>query len=248
LNGEEGWVVLDGDRSEWYPRADMPSESYESVVLKIHVGSHLLGLNEKRDRTKYLAPPRAYKPPGQVIDAYEKLLAEAEQLEGKKRKEAFDSLGPLGKYLEQYAEALIHAGRASQIRSVIQVLAPHWEHVTGFASLGTTAFKGGHFDIAEEFFLKYRNQCTNYERGEEMGLLAEFWCGSGKRDAASELLLDCLRRLLEESKAANGSDKRLFEEWFQNQRSTFLRLFPEGGETALASNRLPGATLVEPAQ
>ncbi|MBM4043064.1 MAG: hypothetical protein FJ290_31630, partial [Planctomycetes bacterium] len=43
LGGEEGWAVLDGPRSAWYPKADMPEGSYETTVLEMHVGRQLLG-------------------------------------------------------------------------------------------------------------------------------------------------------------------------------------------------------------
>ena len=50
LNGEPGWVVLDGERSEWFPRADQLGENDATAVLRIHVGGRLLGLTGKRDR------------------------------------------------------------------------------------------------------------------------------------------------------------------------------------------------------
>jgi hypothetical protein len=44
LDGEPGWVVLDGPRTRWYPGAEQPPEADESAVLMIHVGRRLLGL------------------------------------------------------------------------------------------------------------------------------------------------------------------------------------------------------------
>jgi len=246
LQGEEGWVVLDGNRSEWYSRAGQPPDVFESVPLKIHVGRHLLGFPGNADRKKHLAPGKPAKPPEQIISAYEKLLAQAQQTGAEKRKESFDHFGPLGKHLDKYTGALRATGRASEIRAVVQVLAPHWDHVTGFGNLGIAAFKCGQLDLAEGFFLKYRDQSKNYERGEEMRLLAELWCGSGKHEPAKQLLLDCLRRLLQESTTATGSDKALFEEWFQSQRSAFLKLFPADAEALLAAGAIPSSTLRRP--
>jgi hypothetical protein len=55
FQGDEGWVVLDGERSEWYPKSDMPPDVPDSVVLMIHVGHHLLRFVNKPDRKRYLA-------------------------------------------------------------------------------------------------------------------------------------------------------------------------------------------------
>ncbi|MEY4566199.1 MAG: hypothetical protein RLY14_1169 [Planctomycetota bacterium] len=42
--GEDGWVVLDGPRSTWYPKAKQPTNVAESAVLMLHVGRQILGL------------------------------------------------------------------------------------------------------------------------------------------------------------------------------------------------------------
>jgi hypothetical protein len=43
-NGEEGYVVLDGPRSKWYPKKDLVPETPVEAVLMIHLGRQLLGL------------------------------------------------------------------------------------------------------------------------------------------------------------------------------------------------------------
>src|SRR5262249_50068693 len=143
---------------------------------------------------------------------------------------------------EEYLDALVSVGRSADARDVIQFLATEWDGLDEICMLGKAAFKSCHFDIAEEFFLKDRNQCTNYERGDEMGLLAEIWCRNGKRDEAGDLLIDCLQRLLAERKTAEGSDKALFEEWFQQKRADFLKLFPAEAEGAMAAKGIPEST------
>lgn len=242
LNGEPGWAVLDGNRSEWYPQAEQPAGAYESVILKIHVGRHLLGFTGKSDRRKFLSSAKPPRSAEQIITAYERILAEAQRAADKKREEAFGGFGPIEKHFDQYVDALRREGRTQDIRNLIARLAPYWEHASGYSKLGNAAFNSGQPDLAEEFFLKYRNGCANYERGEEMGLLAEMWSRDGKQDAAKALLLDCLRRLFEESKTATDSDQTLFEKWFQNQRGTFLRLFPTD-ESVLATQSIPESTL-----
>ena len=51
-----------------------------------------------------------------------------------------------------------------------------------------------------------------------------------------------LRRLMDESKTAKGSDVSFFECLFQSQRGAFLKLFPNGAEI-LASQSIPESTL-----
>lgn len=241
IEGADGWVVLDGDRSQWYPKSDMPEEAYDSVVLKVHVGRHLLGFSLKADRKKFLPPPPAPKRPEQVIASYQKLLSEAQQWRGTEK--AFEHFGPLGKHLDAYASALAQLGRGAEIRPTIGLLAPQWDHCSGCVELGSTAFKCGQVDLAEELLVKSREKCENWERNEEMGFLAEIWWGQGRREDGKTLLIECLRRLLDGSKEATGSDKQLFEEWFQNQRRSLLKLFPSDGHAALDANRIPSSTL-----
>jgi hypothetical protein len=55
LDGAEGWVVLDGPRSAWYPKAEQPDLENNGIPLMIHVGRQLLGFEDPSDRCKYLA-------------------------------------------------------------------------------------------------------------------------------------------------------------------------------------------------
>jgi hypothetical protein len=75
-----------------------------------------------------------------------------------------------------------------------------------------------------------------------MGLPTEIWFKQGRSDDAHSLLIDCLKRLLEESKTAPGSDRKLFEDWFQRHRSTYLKLFPNRADAGLEKNEIPATT------
>jgi hypothetical protein len=243
LNGDDGFVVLDGERSEWYPASEQPQDGSHKAILKIHVGSRLLGITSRPDRKKYLRPPTQPKRPEQIIAAYEKHLVEARAAEGKKREEAFSYRGVVTRHFGEYLDALVRVGRGADAPDLIQSLASNWDHPAGFGKLGQAAFKTDHFDIAEEFFLKYRDRYVNYERGDEMGLLAEIWCRNGKSANARDLLIDCLQRLVAESKTAEGSDKALFEKWFQQKRADFFKLFPEEAEKLMAAKGIPQSTI-----
>jgi hypothetical protein len=243
LAGIEGWVVLDGERSQWYPKSDMPV-TFDSVTLKIHVGRYLLGLSENADRKKYIAAQIPPKPPDLIIDAYRKLLSDAQSLNGKARKDALCYFKPLGRHFNTYVDALLRAGRVDEITGTIQALAPEWEFAGGFLLLGAGAFKCGQFDLAEGLLDKSRVGAESWERNEEVGCLAEIWCMKGRQAEAKSLLIEALRRLFEESKTASGSDRQLFEKWFQNQRAALLKLFPQDGEAALTAGGIPSSTLV----
>jgi tetratricopeptide (TPR) repeat protein len=294
LKGEEGWVVLDGQRSAWYPKHDLP-EAAEKTVLMVHVGRRLLGFEGQPDRQKFLVKQRPQRDPQQIITAYEKLLVEArsgnvgrkKQLLGMGsalekhfdefveaqfsrnavpksesvvrvyesmlaaanagdeavRKEAMDSFGPLDEHFEQYVDALVSAGRGKQVETLIEQFAPSWDHNRGYGKLGSAAFRCGSYDIAERYFEKLRQSSQDWQRAEEMSLLAEIWVKRGQAENAHALLLECLKGLLEESKTATGSDRKRFEDWFQHHRSTYLRLFPDRGDADLQKNGIPATTL-----
>jgi tetratricopeptide (TPR) repeat protein len=298
LKGEEGWVVLDGPRSAWYPKRDMPDES-QRAVLMLHVGRTLLGFQGQPDRQKFLVKQRPQRDPRQIITAYEKLLAEARSgSAGKKKqllgmgsplkkhfdayveaqfssngaakdetvvrvyesllaaarsrdetvhKEALDGFGPLGKHFERYVDALVATGRSKQVETVIEQFAPGWDHNLGYGKLGRAAFRCGSYDLAGRYFEKLRQSSKDWQRAEEMGLLAEIWVKRGQTEKAHALLVECLKRLLEESKTATGSDRKRFEDWFQHHRSTYLRLFPESGDAGLQKDGVPSTTLRNPA-
>ena len=294
LKGTSGWVVLDGERSTWYPKHDMPEGAYAKTVLMVHVGRRLLGFEGRPDRQKYLVKERPKRAPRQIIQAYEKLLAEASTGEAKRRKslfgigsplekhfdafveaqasvngtpkaetvartyeallaaarsgdeavrkEAMDGFGPLDEHFERYVDVLVAAGRSAKVESLIAEFAPRWDHNRGYGKLGTAAFRCGRYAIAERYFQKLRESNENWPRNEEMSLLAEIWVKQGRAEDAHSLLLDCLKKLLEESKSATGSDRKLFEDWFQHQRAAYLRLFPDRGDASLAKEGIPPST------
>jgi hypothetical protein len=105
LNGEEGWAVLDGDRSAWYPKSDMPGGAPPCTVLKLHVGRRLLGFEDTPDRKRFLAPAPAERGPREVAAAYEKLLDQLTAGDVNLRKNLLGWGSPLGKHFDAYIEA-----------------------------------------------------------------------------------------------------------------------------------------------
>lgn len=105
LGDEEGWVVLDGPRSAWYPKVEQPEETDDRVVLGIHVGRQLLGFHDKPDRKAWL---RAHSPrgtPRQALALYESLMSEVPDAEPIRQQELLGDRGLLWRYLPWYASA-----------------------------------------------------------------------------------------------------------------------------------------------
>jgi hypothetical protein len=174
----------------------------------------------------------------QFAEAYDKLLVLTRE-HPTESDSLFDTFSLLGEAFENYVNALIELGRKTEIIPLIELFAPLWKHNLGYGRLATAAYKAGRDDLAEKFCLQLKEGLEDWQRSEEMSYLAEIWHRQGKRDEARALLLECMRKMLEEGRQAEGSDKKLHEEWFQNHRSTFLRLF--AGEP-LRGHGLPETT------
>lgn len=293
IEGQAGWVVLDGTRSAWYPQDEQP-DAHESAIWRIHIGLNLLGLRNSPDRKKHLIVQRPIRDPQQFITAYEKLIAEAEHAAPKRQKElldmgllsrnfdayvdalatvrgsstsettinayqrflqlaqraddsvrgdVLDSHSLLGNNFDAYINALVVRGRLGEVLPIVELFSPLWNHNLGNARLGSAAFKAGRMDVAEQYFVKLRNELKDCCRSEEMGLLAEIWHNRGEVEAARGLLVDCLRglvKLIKESKY--NSDRKMYADEFAHHRSTYLRLFP-GSEAQLRTLRIPEVPL-----
>lgn len=242
VGNEDGWVVLDGPRSEFYPKASQPADAYESVILKIHVGRQLLGFGRESNRAKYLAPPKPPKTNAQIVGAYEKHLAAARAAQGEKREEAFNVYSSLiAKHFVRYAEALDACARGEEIRPLVRELAQNWqEHVEGLGLLARGALSSGHLDLAEEFLVKLRSQASMFERSDEVDSLARLWFRQGKAAEARQLLLESLRKLFADGQGG-GSDGAWIEECYQSRRAALLGLFPNEAEALLAAEKLPAS-------
>ena len=178
-------------------------------------------------------------------ETFEKLLAAATAADPAMSSDMFDCHAPLGESLESYVDALIALGRASEVDALLKKFGPLWDHNFGYGRLGTIAFKAGH-PLAEPLLLELRQGYPEWFRSEEMNLLAELWKSQGRGDEAKALLIEALQGLAEQSRSATGTDRKLFEDWFQNRRTAYLRLFPEQGEAQLEKLGIPATTLAKP--
>lgn len=114
VDGQEGWVVLDGPRSQFYPTAEQPPESGEFPILKIHVGRQLLGFPPTADRKPFLEQPQPQVDPELFLAAYEQLLKEAADphTPPERQKELLNSWSPTTRHFDKYVELTAAAKNA----------------------------------------------------------------------------------------------------------------------------------------
>ena len=105
LEDEEGWAVLDGERSRWYPASDFPDEMPTHSIIQIHMGRVALGLpldtvrTVKREKKNQLTSL-------QFIKEYERLLDETINNDIDKRIERISGLDSVfERHLERYLQA-----------------------------------------------------------------------------------------------------------------------------------------------
>ncbi|MCA9232089.1 MAG: hypothetical protein KDA57_15680 [Planctomycetales bacterium] len=177
-----------------------------------------------------------------LVRVYRTLLDAISTLPEEMQSKAYGELGP-SKQFDAFIESMIEIGVASDVPLIIRTLEPHWDHNSGYGTLGTTAYTCGDLETAERLFLKLRESYTDWRRSQEMSLLAKIWHSQRKSNDAQELLVDCLKGLIDEAKEATGSDRKLFEEWYQNHRQTYLELFADGADK-LQELGLPESTFI----
>ena len=118
-DGQDGWVVLDGPRSTWYPKAEQPVDTYEAVVLKIHIGRQLLGFQDRPDRKKFLVTDGPVRSPQQYIAAYEKLLSGTSESAPARQDELLGSRSLLARHFDGYVDALVEVDGRDKSDTVI---------------------------------------------------------------------------------------------------------------------------------
>jgi hypothetical protein len=105
LDGQPGWVALDGPRSAWYGQAEMP-ETLPASVLSIHLGRQLLGFTEPAERRRYYVDEQPQVSREKVVEIYERLLDEADAAAPEQLAELLREGSPLSKHFERYVDAV----------------------------------------------------------------------------------------------------------------------------------------------
>ncbi len=120
LKGVEGWAILDGDRSKWYPKGDFPDETNANTILKIHVGRYLLGFSEEPNRKKYLKNVEPVPPASTFVKNYEKLLLKLEQAPSGEVPDLVKSYGPLANHFEKYVDSLTETSGCPKVEVILE--------------------------------------------------------------------------------------------------------------------------------
>lgn len=175
-NDEEGFAVLDGPRSQWYPASEQPGDGSYRGVLKLHVGRGILGFTDQPDRRQYLVSPSA--PDAQaVIDAYEALLDEAES-NPERRVELVAVGGELDQHFLKYVDVLCTEMGVSKLDAESAL----YDRILDLAKTVDESSYEDTFDAIGMFgdrFLSYIDGLIANGRGEEFNelhqLFAPYW-------------------------------------------------------------------------
>ena len=109
VDGKDGWIMLDGPRSQFYPATEQPPDGRGNDILMIHVGRQLLGFPlQTIDRSQYLLQDRPQVDPELFLAAYERLLQEAgdPHTTPARQKELLDNWSPTTRHFDKYVELL----------------------------------------------------------------------------------------------------------------------------------------------
>lgn len=104
LAGESGWLLLDGERSMWYPEAEQPGDGRGDVVARLHIGRVLLGFEDTVDRKSFF---ETQQPPASefIVRVYEDLLEQARGAKETEQAMLLGGAGPLDKHFGSYVKA-----------------------------------------------------------------------------------------------------------------------------------------------
>jgi hypothetical protein len=219
LKRKQGWVVLDGDRSRWYPKDELP-DAHKSTIAKLHIGRQLLGFHDKPDRKKYLAKTNHEKKPQEIVAAYERLLGRALKGNAYQQKSLIaDSESPLGRHLTIYAKAYATVHATTEKEVIIRV----YDQILALLATGSVDLKEAGYDTftpIDEAFEDYVDALVKTNRSEKVlslvTLLGPRWdhnLGYGKLGGAAykagdyrtaEHYLGKLRTSMENWERANG--------------------------------------------
>lgn len=105
-DGNNGWIVLDGNKCTWYSPDDFPEDENDESILRIHLGRSLLGLTAPVDRKAALRNKPAPFPADKLIAGYETLLEELATASIERTASLLARNGLIQKHLEDYLDAI----------------------------------------------------------------------------------------------------------------------------------------------
>lgn len=177
LDGQEGWVVLDGSRSAWYPKSEQPDASHDSIILKIHIGRQILGFQVQPARAKYLIPATSPDPKGYVA-AYEKLFTEAASADEKRQKELVGNHSLLERHFDRFVDSLTKI-QGGQAEDHLLVVYERFLNLAKDAAESIQAELHDSFGVLGEKFPQYVDALVARNRSSEISALldrfAPYW-------------------------------------------------------------------------
>jgi hypothetical protein len=294
LGGEKGWLVIDGERSAWFPSSEQPEDAGSYAPLMIHIGRQLLGLNTAADRSMARPPERAIDPHAwlakyesllstataadgeqlvqlfvgpisehydryveflqqttgrsknaMLLETYPKLLSMAQSAPEAQRGELIDIFTLIGRFLSDYADALVEDGRASDVETLVNTVAPYFDHFLGHATLGSVAQRANLWELAERYLLKAREGEDLEQIDEVVRDLARVWIAKGESQRAEELLVECIAGLVRAYAASEDrAEQQRFRKGWEATRELYLESFPQSrsqldGEWLNLPNEIP---------
>lgn len=236
--GRLGWVVVDGPRSRWYPRDDMPAGAHEQTVLMLHVGRVLLRFAGEPDRRRWLASSAA-PPAGEALAAaYEALLART-PAEDSDREGEWDFPSVAGNHLVEYAQALAALGRPSRLIPVLDRFEQRWEGGEAWLALGQAAWSCGLPGRAQRWLQRWSKTDGEAHRHEAAAQLLEALVLTGQPVEAREWLWACLHKLAEERLSADPFEADAARRQYGCLWSRGLHLLADLEESQLIAQQLP---------
>ena len=172
LDGQSGSIVLDGPQSAWYPDAEQPGDSSESIILKIHVGRQLLGFQDQPNRKKYLVTANSSRSAQQYVANYEKLMTEASQSSPRRQGELLGSSSLLTRHFERYVDPLVEVEGSNRFDVVIRVY-DRFEELAAQAAESVHDEAYDSFSVLGENFDEYVDALISRERSAEVAELIE---------------------------------------------------------------------------
>lgn len=107
IEGAEGWAVIDGVGSQWYPESEQPDGTSKYAIAMLHIGRRLLGFEKQPERKLALANPVPVDPSShEIINNYEQLLAEMDNATVPRQDKLLGKYGILKHKFVAYVAAL----------------------------------------------------------------------------------------------------------------------------------------------
>lgn len=119
--GQEGWVVLDGPRSRWYPATEQPEGTHARALLMIHIGRQLLGFENELDRRKHLELQESVPTSAAIIEAYERFMSEAGDANPQRQEELLGSHSLLARHFDRYVDACVEVNGTNKEETIVRV-------------------------------------------------------------------------------------------------------------------------------